>query len=80
VTDLSIITIMAVTIDLEPHLDIVMEIPIEEVAIDVVLMVTIATTMMEENIRSSNRSHKLIFYNTNPFFLACLYLVLQKVS
>ncbi|MDF2736935.1 MAG: hypothetical protein K0S93_791, partial [Nitrososphaeraceae archaeon] len=36
---------------------IIMEITIEEVAIDVVLMVIIATTMMEENIRSYKRSH-----------------------
>jgi hypothetical protein len=53
VTDLTIIPIMVVTIDME-HLDIVMEIIIEEVAIDVLLMEVIATTMMKENDRSSN--------------------------
>ena len=40
---------MVVTIDLGTSLDIVMEIVIEEAAIDVVHMVIIATTMKEEN-------------------------------
>jgi hypothetical protein len=53
VTDLGIITIVVITIDMETHLDIVMEIIIEEVDIDVVRMVIIATTMREENNRES---------------------------
>jgi hypothetical protein len=47
VTDLAIITIVVITIDMETHQDIVMEIIIEEVDIDVVRMVIIATTMRD---------------------------------
>jgi hypothetical protein len=47
VTDQAIITIVVITIDMETPLDIVMEIIIEEVDIDVVRMVIIATTMRD---------------------------------
>jgi hypothetical protein len=56
VTDLTIITIIVVTIALETQQDMVMEIIIEVVDIDVVLMVIIVTTMIEEKNSSSKRN------------------------
>jgi hypothetical protein len=53
---------MVVTIDMEMHLDIVMEIIIEEVDIDVVHMVIIATTMREENNRESKLNIKNLIF------------------
>jgi hypothetical protein len=70
---------MVVTMDMEPHLDIVMEITIEEVAIDVLLMEAIATTIMEENNRSSKTTINSFFIIDAPFFFECIYLIFQKV-
>jgi hypothetical protein len=53
---------MVVTIDLAAPLDIVMEIITEEVAIDVVRIVIIATTMRKENKIEIEMKHKNNIY------------------